>query len=109
MLGQTPSSAAFDFKVEQAASVRLVPASVALVPVLLPGEQTPWGGQGQRGGCSLQAAGGEICPAVAHVADIPSWTSPDRASFGPVGGMAVCWPSLHGLGTELKQTWPFSA
>ena len=70
VLGQTLSSAVFDFKVEQAASVRLVPTSVAPVPVLLPGEQTPRRRRGRRDGCLLQAAGGEVCPAVAHVANI---------------------------------------
>lgn len=57
----------------------------------------------------LQAAGGEVCPAVVLVANIPSWASPGGTTFSAMDGTAICCPGLRGLGTELTQTWPFSA
>lgn len=94
------SSAASDVREQEAASVRLVPASaVVWYRRCCPGTNTlrEMGPEGRL------LAGGEVCPAVAHGAN------GSCAGRSPAVSVAVCCPSLHALGTELAQTWPFSA
>lgn len=66
VLVQTLSSAAFDFTAEEGAPVRPVPASAVRYWCCSPGSEDP-AGDGAGG-----AAGGAVCPAGAHVVNIPS-------------------------------------